>query len=50
MSAVYLGSVAAIGAWIWRRNRYAIDTLGLVLGAGILAVFPTVIVWALFVR
>jgi hypothetical protein len=60
---VYLGFGAAIGSLIWRQERRkdrqaqvlglaaagrdAIGIVGLVLASAILAIVPTVIVWAL---
>jgi hypothetical protein len=48
MGLVYVGSAVLIGAWISRRGDT--DGVGLVLSSAILAVFPAVIIWSLFLR
>jgi hypothetical protein len=51
MSAVYLGSVAVISAMFWPRHRSAGATvLEIVVPSLLIAVAPTVLIWALFFR
>lgn len=50
MTYVYLGCFAVCAALAWGYRPGQADALSVVLGGAILAAFPALAIWALFVR